>query len=311
MIVTGDSFDVIFRRVCDNIVNNPEHTCSPRGSTIREALAVQLVLEDPTKRLINNPARDSNYGFAVGEFLWYWAARNDLQTMLYYNKRMGSFSDDGITLNSAYGHRLKSPVDMTVLSQWELAIETLVKDPDSRRAVMTIYSPWDMHRAVVDGSKDVPCTLSLQFFIRDEQLHLHVVMRSNDVMWGLTYDLFSFTLFQECMLLALQERGYRFLRLGRYFHTAGSMHIYDRHFELAERVAKWEKPDMSAWDPFAGMPHLTSLEDLGELVIDEQMLREGKIQSIDLGRYRGGELWMAKALNAHRVKRDSEKKEKP
>lgn len=302
-MISGESFDVIFKKLCYDAVRIPEYECSPRGQKIRENLVQSFRLNDPRARLVNNPARATNMGFAVGEFLWYWQGKQDLETMLYYNKRMKNFSDDGKTLNSAYGHRLRQS-RVTPDSQWEVAISTLLKDPDSRRAVLLINEPADEWTADVHGSKDVPCTLSLQFFIREDQLHLHAVMRSNDVMWGLTYDLFSFTLFQECMLLELQMRGMKDLRLGKYYHTAGSLHVYEPFFEMAEKVA------FSEIGPWAheGMPDLTNLSMLNELCEDEENLRLGKIQTIDLGKYQGGERWMASALNAHRTRRDAEKR---
>ena len=45
--------------------------------------------------------------------------------------------------------------------------------------------------------KDIPCTVSLQFLIRENKLHLFVNMRSNDVFLGLPHDIFCFTMIQE------------------------------------------------------------------------------------------------------------------
>jgi hypothetical protein len=84
-------------------------------------------------------------------------------------------------------------------------VAELLKDHDSRRALVLINRANDQIYAVDHGSKDVPCTLSLQFFVRDNKLHLHAHMRSNDVFWGLTYDLFSFTMLQEVMMLELRD----------------------------------------------------------------------------------------------------------
>jgi thymidylate synthase len=300
------NFDQAIRDICHQVVEDYDYQCEPRGQKIRERLAFTFTLADPQTRLVHSEARNANYGFAVGEFLWYWQGRTDLEMMLYYNKRMASFSDDGKHLESAYGFRLRKDTrDGSGHSQWDDVIETLLSDADSRRAVMTIYSPADMRRAVSVGTKDVPCTLSLQFFIRNNCLNLHAVMRSNDVMWGLTYDLFSFTLLQECMLHELQIRGMKDLRLGQYHHTAGSLHIYENHFEMARKI--YSDP----WPPaHPAMPALTSIAGCGslnELCEDEEKLRLGKIQSIDTGKYRDGELWMANRLNEHRVKRDLEK----
>ena len=60
-------------------------------------------------------------------------------------------------------------------------------------------------------------------------------MRSNDIVLGFTNDVFQFTMLQEAMLVELKKH-YPELKLGQYFHNAGSMHIYDRHFEMANKI---------------------------------------------------------------------------
>lgn len=315
--IEGSTFDQIFRVLLFDLQNNPQHVCSPRGKKIKENLAVTLVLTDPRARLLSCKKRATNYGFGVGEFLWYWQGKQDLETMLYYNKRMKDFSDDGKTLNSAYGHRMRivgyGP-HWADHSQWEACVETLKMDPDSRRALLLINQPFDNVKAAMTetGSKDVPCTLSLQFFIRGGKLDLHTHMRSNDVMWGLTYDLFSFTLFQECMLLDLRRHEHlKDLQLGTYYHTAGSMHLYEHHFEQAgEIIREYHTPGMEMERP---MEALESLEDLDEVADMEAFLREGegnRVPTTGLKARSRTAHWMVRQLEDHRRKRDEEARKK-
>lgn len=308
----GGDFDTLFAKAVGKINSTPEFICSPRGQRVKENIATTLTLFNPRARLLANPEREVNYGFGVGEFLWYWAGRQDLASMLYYNKRMKDFSDNGSTLNSAYGYRMKTEEYAGVSkygavvysSQWHTCKQTLLKDKDSRRAILLINKPSDQFSAELVGSKDVPCTLSLQFFIRENALHLHAHMRSNDAFWGLTYDLFSFTLFQECMLLELQDAGMRDLKLGQYIHTAGSLHIYERHFEMADSV---ENAYLDNRFQLAAPMEPIDLEGLALLVEQEEALRTGKVAQLDEAQFRGGTRWMAQQLNAHRRKRDAER----
>lgn len=309
VVIIGENFDDIFADLLYDVSNYPQFVCAPRGQKIKETLAKTIVLTDPRARLICNPAREANFGFAAGEFLWYWQGRNDLDMMLYYNKRMKDFSDDGETLNSAYGKRMLvdgAEWGRDSLTQWDACIETLKQDQDSRRALLLINHPRDNVRAAVFGSKDVPCTLSLQFFVREDKLHLNVHMRSNDVIWGLTNDLFSFTMFHECMLLELKKTGkFDTLELGNYYHTAGSMHLYERHFELADKILAGHL-EMKKKNYVYPMSPLNSLEDLRALCEEEEELRKGYIKKIDLSKYIGVCNWMASQLNDHRQKRDAE-----
>lgn len=307
MTCERETFDHLYLNVVKNVNTHPQFMCAPRGSKIKEELVVTLQLNDPRHRLIKSFARDPSYAFGVGEFLWYWQGKNDLKTMLYYNRRMASFSDDGEHLNSAYGLRLMGKKYWIhgddPVSQWETCKKTLIDDPDSRRAVMLINDQVDQRAATYVGSKDVPCTLSLQFFIRYGMLYLHANMRSNDVIWGLPYDLFSFTLLQECMMLELRE-SMSSLELGSYFHTAGSMHVYERHFLMADRIVD-EYVSRSLEEQHGPMEPISSLGDLWRLCAHEELLREHAIESIPVDEYVGSLKWMAQILNAHRERRDA------
>lgn len=323
-LIVGDTFDDIYRQLLFQLAHYPMFVCSPRGSKINENLAVTLELNNPRARLLSCKKRNTNYGFAVGEFLWYWTGKQDLATMLYYNKRMKDYSDDGKTLNSAYGYRMRKEVLMTQLSskkssmelesvtqvlhghstQWEVAVQTLAQDTDSRRCVLHINRPFDQEKAAKVGSKDVPCTLSLQFFIRERKLHLHVHMRSNDVMWGLTYDLFSFTLFQELMLLELRKiPTMTDLELGKYYHTAGSLHLYEPHFQQAKDIVLEYGMAMDLQPP---QEPIGDLKDLDEVIEVEEDLRTGECSRVLMTPLRGTPRWMIQQLNDHRAKRDAE-----
>lgn len=304
--IEGRNFDEIYHLLLSDLLKFPQFECSPRGSKIKENLAVTLVLDDPRARITRSKERKANYAFASAEFLWYWRGQRDLETMTAYMKRMSDFSDDGKTLNSAYGFRLRKHIvfndphgmGRNGETQWENTIQTFIKDPDSRRAVMIINLPEDQRLANVPGSKDVPCTLSLQFFIRDGKLDLHAHMRSNDVMWGLTYDLFSFTLLQECMMLELQRRSpsmFGSLKLGKYYHTAGSMHLYERHFEDATKIVN-ELRDPKILDTHFTMSPIYDIDDVWTLSIGEINLRtQGK--HIEFSHDCGGLEFMRTELN--------------
>lgn len=118
--------------------------------------------------------------------------------------------------DGAYGPRAGDVISSVVAR--------LRADHDSRQAIIPIYDAGD---ALRDSSTDYPCTLSLQFFIRDGQLDLDVTMRSNDVNWGLKHDMSQFMLLQCSIANALN------IPVGRYFHTSNSMHLYAESFEWA------------------------------------------------------------------------------
>lgn len=78
-------------------------------------------------------------------------------------------------------------------------------------------------------------------------LDLHVVMRSNDLWWGFSgVNVTNFTLLQELVAACLRWP------LGAYYHTAGNLHLYERHFEAAAKLI----PS----DPYVATEHCVPLE---------------------------------------------------
>lgn len=62
----------------------------------------------PRERVLFNSARDANPFFHLYEALWMLAGRNDVAPLAYYAKNIANYSDDGKTLNGAYGYRWRS-----------------------------------------------------------------------------------------------------------------------------------------------------------------------------------------------------------
>ncbi len=295
--VSLDSLEDIHNVLMTTLLEDPDCESAPRGKPIKELIAASFTLMNPRNRLITSPARAVNYGFAVGELCWYVRGDTDLETMVYYNKRMAMFSDDGKTINSAYGARILNWVGSSQLSY---CISELKNDPHSRRAVMHINHASDLRKAVDSGSKDVPCTMSLQLLIRNRKLHMHVLMRSNDVVWGMPYDVFSFTCLMEAFLYKLQEAGVPVDDLGEYHHSAGSLHLYETHYEMAGLVSKERLVSPAPMKPFT----LDELHDLAELT--EPILRTEETVG-RVGVQPGTIGWMETELWKHKMKRNAEK----
>jgi len=216
---------------------------APRGQQTREIIGYNFVLTDPRNRIVNFPARKTSLKYLLGEFIWYVSGSSDPAAILPYAKFWDSIRNPDGTVNSNYGHRLfghHAASNVTrngeVMSQWNAVVDILKKDPDSRQAVINIHLPQDRW----EGNKDTPCTLSLQFFIREWRLHMIVTMRSNDVIMGTSNDIFQFTMLQEALALQLRETMPA-LELGFYYHNAGSLHIYERHFEMAKNIIADER----------------------------------------------------------------------
>lgn len=183
------------------------------GGIVGEVINAITVILDPTRNIVDSDLRKLNKRYMMGEFLWYLSADNSLSEIQKYTHAWDRMSEDGETVNSNYGHKIHK---FYGFDQWELVKALLKKDPNSRQAVIHIKDP-GVH------AKDTPCTICLQFLIRDNKLHLTVYMRSNDIWTGFPYDVFIFTNYQ---ILMAMELG---VDIGEYTHIAGSLHLYERN----------------------------------------------------------------------------------
>ena len=165
-----------------SIYHQPEFVTKPRGLKIAEVLNDSWTI-DMDNPIITIEARKLSYDFMFGEAAWMLSGKNDVATVEKYAGAIKRFSDNGITFFGAYGSK--------IIDQLPYVLDILEKDQDTRQAVLNIW------RENPRSSKDIPCTLSLQFFLRkaSDKLWLHTVatMRSNDIYLGTPYDSFNFS----------------------------------------------------------------------------------------------------------------------
>lgn len=152
---------------------------SRNGNALMIDEPVLVTYARPRERVLFNPARDANPFFHLYEALWMLSGRNDVASVAYYAKQMKEYSDDGVSLNGAYGYRWRHAnpgcYDFTTgqdedEDQLDLLVKHLKAYPSSRRAVLQMWNvendllqigPWPNALA----SKDVCCNLSVMFSI--------------------------------------------------------------------------------------------------------------------------------------------------
>ena len=205
-----------------------------RDGKCKEILGNQFLLTNVFKNFITDPIRKMSPFYAAAELLWYLSGYDEIAMISYYAPQYKRFSDDGKKAWGAYGKRWQR------YNQIERLIEVLREYPNTRQAVITCWHPLDLGYA--HEKKDIPCTISLQFLIRDKKLHCICTMRSNDVWLGLPYDIWSFTCLQ---ILIAQELK---IEVGTYIHQPGSLHLYERNYEKVDKILKNVKNDSLEFD---------------------------------------------------------------
>ena len=255
----NDAFNSLLRTVFEE-----GDVVKARGSEQREVLFSNFTIEDPTDLSITSVARKFSSDYATAEWQWYLSANPKVNNIGKLAKIWDMIKDENGEAESNYGCYLKP--------QWDWVVKELLSDRDTRRATFVINQPH--HK--LKNKADYPCTHYLHFFIRNNKLHLGVNMRSNDIIFGLCNDVFTFSMFQQMMLNELNSRGAE-VTLGTYNHHAGSLHLYERHYKMASKILleKIDQPktkfklsnDISSWD--AASAYSTPVEDMGKDQIKE------------------------------------------
>lgn len=193
--------------------------------------------KNPRERLIDPPGRNLNFAYCVAEAMDILMDDNP-GTALWYNSNLKNWlNKDGI-FPGHYGERIdalsekaETIVSKQQPSQLYRCIQELRERPTSRRATITIHNP-----LLEDySSKDVACTMDLQFLLRSGRLQCLAHMRSNDALWGFCYDTWLFQFLQESMA-AILGTG-----LGSYYHIVGSFHFYDQRHKQVKKIATSEE----------------------------------------------------------------------
>lgn len=211
----------------------------PRGSRTKELMPYNIRMPFPREqRWCSFPSRKLNVGYAAFEFLWYLRA-DPLDTSIAERARIWRDLMARGILQSNYG------VYMFREGQFMRAREQLIQDRYSRQATIMILRPEHFKAK----TPDIPCTLGISFYIRTQKssmagdfdkLHMHVNMRSSDAVFGLGNDIPCFTWTQELMMASLRNH-FPTLGMGTYCHNSHSLHAYERHFDMVEKIGHGEE----------------------------------------------------------------------
>lgn len=215
----ADNMDDIYQIICSELITAPE----VRGT--KELYGYAFTLTNLDNNVIN--VRNISKSYICGELLWYALGRKDVGFINKFAGLWGRISDDGETSYSAYGDIV---FNRHGFNQVNKIIQLLCDDPESRRAVINFNVP---NERVIE-TKDEICTIALQFLIRNGKLNCYGIMRSNDVWYGLPYDVIFFTELTKYIAKRLN------IPYGTYTHTVVSLHVYERNYDDIAKVCREE-----------------------------------------------------------------------
>lgn len=176
-----------------------------------------FTIQDPLDKVITTPQRKFNQDYAEYEWNWYREGNRDAKEISERAKIWKQMMIPGTTeVNSNYGYF------WNYNQQLKKVINELKLNKETRRAIVVHYLVQDIDRY----KYDTPCNDVLNFYIKDDKLHLTVFARSIDLVFGFCNDQYTFAKLLE---LVSEKTGYE---SGSMHWFITNLHVYPRHYDM-------------------------------------------------------------------------------
>ena len=144
------------------------------------------------------------------------------------------WADERGDLGPVYGKQWRSweAPDGRTIDQIAWVLNEIKRDPNSRRLVVTAWTPADLERMAL-----APCHCLFQFYVAEGRLSCQLYQRSADFFLGVPFNIASYALFTH-MIAHVTD-----LEVGEFVHTLGDTHLYLNHLDQArQQLARKPKP---------------------------------------------------------------------
>lgn len=184
--------------------------------------------------------KKTNWSYVQKQLQWYESQNLSVQFIQEYAKLWKSCAGIDGKVNSNYGWCVWSDQNY---NQFDNVAKELLKNPQSRRAIMIYTRPSMQYDWCQNEKNDFLCTNYNAFFIRNGQLDMIYDMRSNDAIYGFFNDYAWAYHIYDKMLQYLLNAGKEYqhcewLVNGNIIWRANSFHIYQKHFKLLQKIVK-------------------------------------------------------------------------
>lgn len=204
-----DTYRDAEEQLFERIVLYPDHITR----TTHERIGEGFILKNPYE---NRNSR-SNYDYGDAFVRWLLSGERELSAeLLEINPWVGRFVDKENlpdNFSSSYAWKVKDQIEDILF--------ILRNEQETRKAYLNILLKEDKIVFYAKTTHEYPCTIGLQFFIREGKLCAVANMRSQNCYAVMPYDVYLFTNLQAYVagLLGMEDLGF-------YYHMINNAHIY-------------------------------------------------------------------------------------
>ncbi len=172
----------------------------------------------------------------IYELLWFLKGDTNIKYLTENGVRIwNEWADEKGNLGPVYGHQWRN-WNSEGIDQIKEVIETIKKNPDSRRIMVSAWNPSVLPDTSKPFAENVannkaalpPCHALFQFYVANGKLSCQLYQRSADVFLGVPFNIASYA------LLTMMIAQVCDLEVGDFVHTFGDVHIYNNHREQVE-----------------------------------------------------------------------------
>ena len=230
MIVIADTTEDAWRKAVKVVYENGRVMHTEDMGPAKEIIGLAVRIKRPTIEINRAPAEYPFHGRALQDYVdQLMTARNKWGFEYTYGERIWNWDNR--------------------INQVEAVIERLTKSPFSRRAVIDTTIPSLDH--FPEKIKDPPCLRVICFNIREEKeapmlpavkkLHMDVVFRSHDIFGASYANWLALAHLQKYVVDGISKRREEQIFMGELHNYSVSAHIYERDFDIAEKIAEKTK----------------------------------------------------------------------
>lgn len=204
----------LWAKTLQYILEKGEEYTDNDNRTCKEVLNLTLTLENITESdveaLINTMVSSKD---------WLYPSKEELTSIIFKKEAAPAYE-------YTYGGRIFNYNEK--LNQInEFVIPLLQNDPQSRRAVVTVYNPAEDSNS---DNRNIPAMMYIHFRIKNQKLHLTTMIRSNEVLFGWPANIFQISKLHEHVA---QKLG---VVQGDITIISNSAHLFMEDKETADRI---------------------------------------------------------------------------
>jgi thymidylate synthase len=268
-------FDQLYREAILKIMNEGFEEYNERtghSTKIIPGLTFELDQGFPLLTLRRIPLK-----IFIAEQIWFiMGSQNPDDFVNKFTKIWVDFTEEDGMIPAAYGHRWRKAFGRDQLA---LLVEHLSGQPGSRHGVIITWDPREDGLGNPESKKNVPCPYTFTVNIIGNKLHIHSVVRSNDMMLGCPHDVAGFALLQAILAAKLGVQP------GKLTHTISNAHIYDTHYQQAWELV--ERENDHAPIHFHAQPDHFDRAEKGDETLVKEIFKNLKAQYKPLGPIKG------------------------